>query len=154
MGFFYPMVEKAKEGEFGLGPYSVAVIFAVAIVGTTLVYNMYFMNLPVKGDPVNPLHYFKGSIGSHLLGIGGGIIWMTGAITNFVAASSPEEIQVGPAISYALGQGATMISALWGLLLWKEFADANQKTMRLVYGMLALFLVGLTLISLAPVFAL
>ena len=57
----------------------------------------------------------------------GGVIWSTGAIANFVTASAPESVQVGPAISYAIGQGATMVSALWGLLVWNEFAGAQSK---------------------------
>ena len=35
-------------------------------------------------------------------------------MANFVASSAPPEVQVGPATSYALGEGATMVSALWG----------------------------------------
>jgi len=31
----------------------------------------------------------------------------------------------GPAISYALGQGATLVAALWGLLIWHEFRLAR-----------------------------
>ena len=80
------------------------------------------MNLPVEGEPVALYQYFHGNLRQHLLGIAGGLIWCTGAIANFVAASAPKSVQVGPAISYAIGQGATMVSALWGLLVWHEFA--------------------------------
>ena len=82
------------------------------------------------------------------------MIWATGTIANFAAASAPEKVQVGPAISYAIGQGATMISALWGLLVWKEFAGANARVRLLVVVMLVLFLVGLTIVSIAPLYAL
>ena len=84
------------------------------------------------------------------LGLAGGAIWMTGAITNFVAASTPVSAQVGPAVSYALGQGATLVSALWGLLVWKEFAGANQRVKMLLVTMLVLFVSGLAMISIAP----
>jgi glucose uptake protein len=97
--------------------------------------------------------YFKGNGRQHMLGIFGGIVWATGNIANFVAASAPETVQVGPAISYAIGQGATMVSALWGLLVWKEFAGADARTNRLVVVMLILFVAGLALVSIAPLYA-
>ncbi len=150
MGSFYPVVELSKIGDIGLGPYTVAFFFAIGVFGSTFVFNIYFMNLPVHGKSVDFGAYFKGSRNQHLLGVLGGILWCTGAISNFVAASAPKSVQVGPAISYALGQGATMVSALWGLLVWKEFAGAQGKVRTLIALMLLLFLAGLTLISLAP----
>jgi glucose uptake protein len=86
------------------------------------------------------------------LGILGGVIWCIGAIANFVAASAPKTVQVGPAISYAVGQGATMVSALWGLLVWKEFAGASGKVRVLLALMLILFLAGLIIVSIAPLY--
>jgi glucose uptake protein len=111
------------------------------------------MNLPVQGEPVEILDYFKGTRRQHLLGLLGGLIWCAGAVANFVAASAPPEVQVGPAISYAIGQGATMVSALWGLLVWKEFAGADAKVKSLLVIMFVLFLTGLSLVSVAPLFA-
>jgi glucose uptake protein len=81
------------------------------------------------------------------------MIWCTGAIANFVAASSPKSVQVGPAISYAIGQGATMVSALWGLLVWHEFSGAGPRVRLLLAMMLVFFVGGLALLSLAPLFA-
>ncbi len=152
MGSFYPLVEMSKAGELGLGPYAVGFVFAVAVFLSTFVFNLFFMNLPVQGDPIYFSSYFKGTRRQHLLGVLGGCIWCTGTISNFVAASAPASVNVGPAISYALGQGATMISALWGLLVWKEFAGAIGRTRTLIVLMLILFLAGLMTISLAPKF--
>ncbi|MDX2151667.1 MAG: hypothetical protein SFV54_13095 [Bryobacteraceae bacterium] len=153
MGSFYPLVEMSKQPEMlGLGPYSVGFVFAIAVFLSTFVFNLFFMNLPVEGDPVPFAAYFKGTVRQHLLGIVGGCIWCVGTISNFVASSAPESVNVGPAVSYALGQGATMISALWGLLVWKEFAGADGKVRGLIGAMLVLFLAGLATISLAPKF--
>ena len=80
-------------------------------------------------------------------------MWCTGAITNFVAASAPNKVQVGPAVSYAIGQGATMVSALWGVLVWKEFAGAGSKVRILLTLMFVLFLAGLMLVAIAPLYA-
>jgi glucose uptake protein len=153
MGSFFPLVEMGKAGPLGLGPYAIGFVFAVGVFLSTFIFNLFFMNLPVEGPPVAMSEYFKGTGGQHLLGVVGGLIWATGTIANFVAASAPESVQVGPAISYALGQGATMVSALWGLLVWNEFAGASGRVRALVVVMLVLFVCGLALISAAPKYA-
>ncbi len=150
MGSFYPMVEMSKGEEVGLGPYTVAFLFAVGVFLSTFVFNIYFMNLPVEGQPVSIGQYLRGTWKQHALGITGGLIWSTGAIANFVAASAPNEVHLGPAISYAIGQGATLISALWGLLVWHEFAGAIPRVRMLLALMLILFVAGLALVSIAP----
>lgn len=152
MGSFYPLVEMSRAGEVGLGPYTAAVMFSIGVLVTTFVFNLYFMNLPVQGEPVPFMDYVRGSARNHLLGILGGLIWCAGAIANFVASSAPPEVNVSPAMSYAMGQGATMISALWGLLVWKEFAGATSRVKTLLTVMIALFIAGLGLVSVAPLF--
>ena len=152
MGSFYPIVEMSRTPEIGLGAYTAAVLFAAGVFGSTFVFNLYFMNLPVQGEPVPLGAYFQGSARNHLLGIAGGLLWCVGAIANFVASSAPPEVNVSPATSYALGQGATMISALWGLLVWKEFAGAAPRVRTLLAVMIVLFLIGLGMVSVAPLF--
>jgi glucose uptake protein len=170
MGAFFPLVEKGKETEIGLGPYAITVVFAAGVFFSTFVFNLFFMNLPVEGEPVEIVDYFKGSPKQHLLGLLGGAIWCTGATAAFVVASAtapsgtagggipagaatPATPLVGPAISYAMGQGATLISALWGLLVWKEFRGADARIKALATLMLFLFVAGLTLVSLAALFS-
>jgi glucose uptake protein len=152
IGCFYPLVEMAKAGETGLGPYAVGLIFCLGLFCSTFVYNLYFMNLPVQGPPLEVLDYFRGLPKQHLLGALGGMVWCAGTMTNFVAASTPPEVHVGPAITYAMGQGATMLSALWGILVWKEFAGSDAKVKALLVLMFFLFLSGLGLLSLAPLY--
>jgi len=160
MGSFYPLVVMAKSndwggtaGEAGLGPYAIGVVFALGVFFSTFVFNLFFMNLPVQGEPLEIPDYFKGLPKQHLLGVAGGILWCSGTIANFVGSSAPEEVQVGPAISLALGQGAAMVSALWGLLLWKEFEGADSRIRALVVIMFVLFIAGLTMVSVAPLYA-
>jgi glucose uptake protein len=152
MGTFYPLVEISKRGEIGLGPYSVGLVFSVGVFLSTFFFNLYFMNLPVQGPPTTFAAYFKGTRKQHLLGIAGGLIWCIGTISNFAASSAPKEVNVGPAVSYALGQGATAISALWGLLYWKEFAGATSRVKGMLWLMMILFVAGLVLVSVAPLF--
>jgi len=80
----------------------------------------------------------------------GGVIWCTGAVLNFVASGAH---RVGPAVSYSIGQGATMVSALWGVLVWREFSDAPTRSKVFLGLMFALFLSGLTAIAVAPLFS-
>jgi len=54
--------------------------------------------------------------------------------------------QAGFAISYGLGQGATMVAAAWGVFVWKEFAGAPPGTGRLIAAMFVLFIVGLAMV--------
>lgn len=153
MGAFYPIVVLAKEGENGVSPYGVAILFGAGVFLSSLVYIPFFLNFPVDGEPLNTAAYFKGSVRQHVLGIVGGLIWMAGGLANFIASSAPQKVQVGPAVSYALGQGSTMVSALWGLLVWHEFKGASQRVKLLLVVMLVLFLSGLGMISIAPLHA-
>jgi glucose uptake protein len=148
MGLFYPFVAKAIKGENHLGPYTVAFVFAIGVLVCTIPLNYLFMRKPVSGTPVSMGDYFKGTGTLHLWGILGGVIWGVGTISNFVASYAQ---MVGPATSYALGQGATMISAIWGVFVWKEFAGADSKAKRLLALMFAFFVVGLVCVALAPV---
>jgi len=148
MGLFYPFVAKALTGENHLGPYSVAFVFALGVVACTIPLNYVFMRKPVSGPPVSLGDYLRGTGGLHLWGILGGTVWGVGTISNFVASYAR---MVGPATSYSLGQGATMVSAIWGVFVWKEFAGADPGTKRLLAFMFAFFVVGLAGVALAPV---
>jgi glucose uptake protein len=71
-----------------------------------------------------------------------------GTIANFVASYVP---MIGPATSFAMGEGNTMISALWGVFVWKEFKGASARVTILLTLMFLFFLLGLTSIALAPI---
>ncbi len=151
MGSFYLVMGMSTEGELGISnPFAVTLLFSFGIFLSTFIYNLYFMNLPVKGLPISFFAYFTGSIGQHGLGLLGGVIWMLGACANFSAAAAQGPAKVGPAVSYAFGQGATLVSLLWGLLVWKEFAGASSAVSRLLVLMSLLFLAGLALVAIAP----
>jgi glucose uptake protein len=152
MGCFYPLVAKGQQGDLGLGPYAISVMFAIGVFFSTFVFNLFFMNLPVEGEPLDFLDYFRGRPAAHLMGFFGGAIWIVGGVASFVA-SSAETVHIGPAVSYAMGQGSTLISALWGIFVWREFRGADPKTRALLGLMLVLFAAGLALISVAPLSA-
>ena len=152
MGMYYPFVELGKSGENGISPYGIALLFAGGVLASTAFFGPLFMNFPLQGEPVAFRKYFTGTKKQHILGIAGGLVWAAGAISNFTAASAPPSVQVGPAVSYALGQGATLVSLLWGLLVWKEFSGAGSRVRMLLAGMICLFAVGLALVAIAPLY--
>jgi glucose uptake protein len=150
MGFFYRFVAAAMYPDFTrpehgkVGPYAAVLVFAVGIFLSNFIINTFVMRKPFVGTPVSYADYFKGSFGTHLVGILGGIIWGIGMSFNIIASG-----RAGFAISYGLGQGATMVAALWGVFIWKEFRTAPAGTSKLIAAMFGCFVVGLALIILA-----
>ena len=150
MGVFYPLVAKAITGPRSLGPYTVSFFFALGTALCAIPVNYALMRKPLtEGQPVSMSDYFRGRGSWHVWGIVGGMIWCTGAVLNFVASHAQI---IGPAISYAIGQGATMVSAVWGVFIWKEFATAPRNAKALIPAMFLCFIVGLAAIAIAPVF--
>ena len=122
-------------------PYTAFFVFTLGVFASNFVFNTIMMKKPVSGEPVNGAEWFKGSPFVHLVGILGGSIWATGTLLSFVTAGT-----AGAAIAYALGQGATLVSALWGILVWKEFKGAPKNAGVLNFVMIILFLAGIALI--------
>ena len=150
MGSFYPFVSRAMSGREAPGPYATSFFFALGVVACSIVANTILMRKPLDGrEPVSFSGYTRAQISWHIYGILGGAIWCTGAVFNFVASRAHV---VGPAVSYSIGQGATMISACWGVFIWHEFAGASRQSKMLLTWMFVLFLLGLTAIALAPIF--
>lgn len=148
MGLFYPLVARAGEGAGALGPYAVAFVFALGAALCTLPCNLWLMRKPlVGGGPIPMRSYMQAPLHWHLWALAGGAIWGSGAVLNFVAAHAA---LVGPAVSYAIGQGATMVSAVWGVLIWKEFAGAPRASRKLIPYMFLCFLAGLALVAVTP----
>lgn len=148
MAFFYRFVAAAMDLEnleaptVGMmTPYSALFVFAVGIFVSNFFFNTLVMKKPFVGKPIAYSDYFSGNVKTHLVGILGGTIWALGTACSYIAAG-----KAGAAISYALGQGATMVAALWGIFIWKEFKGASKSINLLLVFMLILFLSGLGLI--------
>jgi len=151
MGFFYrfvaaSMVENVVTPEAGkVTSYTAMFVFSIGIFLSNFLWNTFFMVKPVKGHPVKYSTYFtSGNTRIHLVGMAGGAIWCIGMSFSLIASS-----QAGFAISYGLGQGATMVAAAWGVFVWREFAKAPKGTNNLLVSMFSLFIIGLVLIILA-----
>lgn len=147
LGFFYKYVANSMFPDFSnpivgkLSPYSAVVFFSLGILLSNLLFNSLLMQKPFIGLPVSYSDYFKGSFKTHLTGVSGGIIWCIGMSFSIIASD-----KAGPAISYGLGQGATMVAAFWGVYVWKEFKDLSSSKQWLVQIMFLCFIIGLGLI--------
>lgn len=147
MGLFYKYVAGSMVADFNvpeagkLTPYTALVVFAVGVVVSSLFFNSIQMKFPFMGAPVSFADYFKGKLKDHLVGIFGGVIWCIGMSLSILASG-----KAGPAVSYGLGQGATVVAALWGIYIWKEFDKAPAGTKPLLNMMLLLYIAGLAMI--------
>jgi glucose uptake protein len=142
MGLWAPFVTRAMKHGNPLGPYSVAVFLTLGALLSCLIWNIYFMKKPLVGEPVSFTGYFKGPMSGHALGLLGGFIWGIGMVFNLVGAS-----YTGMAISYAIGQSAPMVAALWGVLAWKEFEGAPGKAKLYLGLMFVFYCVGILLVA-------
>lgn len=147
MGLFYGFVASAMAKDFArpevglLTPYTAVVFFAVGVFLSNFMLNTILMKVPLEGAPVSYPDYFRGSSRSHLMGLLGGAIWCMGMSFNIIASG-----KAGPAISYGLGQGATIVAAIWGIYIWREFKAAPPGTNKLLNLMLLFYVIGLGLI--------
>ena len=148
MAFFYRFVASSMDLDSftapaagKMTPYTAVVVFAAGVFVSNFLFNTIAMKCPVEGTPVRPSEYFGGTFRTHLVGMLGGAIWCLGESFSMIASG-----KAGAAISYGLGQGATLVSALWGILIWKEFLGAPGASVLCNAGMFVLFLAGLGLL--------
>jgi len=142
MGSFAPFVTRALTSGHPLTPYSIAVFFTLAAFLCCFVVNVYFMKKPLVGTPLDFSGFFGARPLDHALGVLGGVIWGTGTVFNFVAASL-----TGVAISYAIGQAAPMVAAAWGVFVWREFAGADTRAKTYLALMFLFYLLALVAIA-------
>ena len=145
MSFFYRFVAAAMDlDDFAspaagkLTPYSAIFIFSAGVLLSNLLFNSLVMRYPFVGTRVSWREYFRGKASTHLVGMLGGAIWCLGTAFSYIASG-----KAGAAISYALGQGAPMIAAIWGVFIWKEFKGASKGVYGLLAVMFLLFVAGL-----------
>ena len=147
MSLFYRFVASSMATDFAspeagkLTPYSAVFFFAAGVLISNFLFNYLFMKKPVEGESLSFSDYTKGSFRVHLTGILGGVIWNIGMSMSIIASG-----KAGFAISYGLGQGATLIAALWGVFIWKEFKGASKPVNTLILLMFLAYLTGLALL--------
>lgn len=146
MSFFYPFLASALQGTDPFTPYTATFFFGVGLFVANFAVNAVFMKMPIHGEPLAFKQYFQGTLKQHSLGLFGGFLWCTALALNLIAST-----QVGPAIAFALGQGATLIAAIWGVFIWREFSKTQGVTGLLSF-MFLFYLAGLVSIATANFF--
>jgi glucose uptake protein len=152
LGSFWRLIQMGSSGENGLGPYSIGFIFSAGVLFSTFVYNLFFMNLPVQGEPIEIGEYFRARLGRHALGVLGGIIWYGGLITSLIVARLEAPAAISVQLTYGLQQAAIVIAALCGVFLWREF-DGARSDAKVRLGLMFFLLVigiGLSAAGMAP----
>jgi len=142
MGLWAPFMTHAMTTGNTLGPYSAAVFLTLGALLSCFIWNIYFMKHPLVGDPVSFGGFFRGPASGHMLGILGGVIWGVGTVFNLVAASF-----TGVAISYAIGQSAPMVAALWGIFVWKEFKGSGSSARMYLVLMFVFYALAIALVA-------
>jgi glucose uptake protein len=145
MSFFYRFIAASMDldnfvspAAGKMTPYTAVFVFSTGIFVSNFIFNTILMKKPFSGSPVSYADYFKGRFSTHMVGVLGGMIWGLGNSFNLIAAG-----KAGPAISYGLGQGATLIAALWGVFVWKEFKGTNKSVQYMLGAMFVCFLLGI-----------
>ena len=147
MALFYRFVASSMVTNFEvpeagkLTPYTALFFFAIGVLISNFLFNYIIMKKPFEGSILSFKDYKKGSLGVHLTGVLGGVIWNLGMAFSIIASG-----KAGFAISYGLGQGATLIAALWGVFVWREFRGASKSVNQLIFFMFLLYLIGLALL--------
>jgi glucose uptake protein len=152
MGSIGGMVARAREGEIGLGPYSTAALFGAGVFFSSFVFNIFFMNLPVEGQPVEFSEYFKSRPFQHIAGLLGGVLWYGGVVAGMVATQVPETLQPAPIVRLFLSQASPVVAALLGIIVWRELKESDMRVKILAALMIILFVCGLAMIGLSPMY--
>jgi glucose uptake protein len=142
MGLWNPFVAYGATRGDALSPYSSVVFLTLGALLSCFIWNLYFMKKPLVGEPVSFSGFFSGPASGHVLGLLGGCIWGVGTVFNVVAGKA-----TAFAISYAIGQSAPMVAALWGVLVWKEFAGAPGKAKMYLTLMFVFYGLGILLVA-------
>ena len=146
MGLWSPFTTYGTTRGNALTPYSSVVFLTLGALLSCFLWNIYFMKRPLAGEPVGFSGFFSGPPSGHLLGLLGGIVWGIGTMFNLVAGKSTSF-----AISYAIGQSAPMVGALWGIFAWKEFAGAESRAKLYLALMFGFYLLAILLVARANV---
>jgi glucose uptake protein len=142
MGLWAPFMAHAMTRGSPLGPYSAAIFLTMGALLSCFIWNTYLMKHPLVGEPVSFGGFFHAPASGHLLGLLGGFIWGIGTVFNLVAASF-----TGVAISYAIGQSAPMVAALWGILVWKEFEGSGSRAKWYLAFMFVFYALAILLVA-------
>jgi glucose uptake protein len=143
------LLDKGRDGDLGMGPYSLGLMFGAGAFFSTFLLSMFFMNLPVEGEAVDITDYFKAKLGQHFLGFIGGFLWMAGAVASFVALTPHPVAAAEPSLTALCLNAVPLLAAIWGVAVWKELRGSDARARSFMLLMLVLLACGVVLMSMA-----
>lgn len=149
MSGFFPLMDMARVPDLGMGPYTATFMCCTGILISTIMFNMFFMNLPVQGKPASFGTYFTSAPGKHIYGVLGGMLWALGTVGHYMAARMEGDAAVSGMLRFAGFQAPIVLSALLGLVIWKEMDEAESKPKNMAGIMLLLLLVAAVLYAMS-----
>ena len=147
IGASLPIIDRGETGDLGLGPYAGALLFTLGMLGSTVVLNIYFMNIAIHGGRITPRAYWKGQPKQHLLGFLGGGVWAAGALALGLALSLQGQNSPSPAVELLLPLASVPLAVIFGVFGWKEFGGAPSATLKSLLASVAFFLGGAALLA-------
>ena len=151
LGCFFPIMQRGTSGDFGLGPYAGLLLIAIALLVSTLVLNLYFMNIAISGVPIGFNAYFTGLPRQHFLGFGGGALWAIGMLAAGLAMSVSANVELDAALRIFIPLASVALAVFWGFVKWKEFraTPKSGRVRTLLLMSTVVFLGGIALLGLA-----
>jgi len=147
LGAFLPFIDWARGFDLPMTAFPIAALFTAGMLAVGFVLNLYFLNLPLQGDPVSPLAYFRVPVGLHAPGLLGGIVFAAGLVAYLLMFDAPEAVAPARGVLVSIVPASLGLFALLGRTVWNEFDEAayQTKTVFLAGGF------GIVLASLAVV---
>jgi len=149
LGLFRPLLDMGSQGDGGVAPYGVALLFAAGILVSTAILDPFFFNFPVAGDTIGLVDYFKATGKQHALGFLGGVIAGVAFLAGMLALGAPSPVRTAALPGYALSQGGPVLAVAWGLFVWHEFKSAGERSRLLFRFMWILLALGVGMLAMA-----
>lgn len=140
-----PFLARASTGVVALLPAVATLCLAVGTSLGGLAASRYLMARPLLGPPLHGRTLFGGPASAHVKGVLGGVVWCTGVAATLAAAPA-----AGALVSYGTSLTTPLLTALWGVVAWREFHSAPRPA--LGYFCLALALHFLSVFSLVSAY--
>ena len=147
LGLFYPIAENSMDPEYGVGPYAGILLFCIGVFCSTILFNVFFINMNIEGKRAHFHDYFRGRVRKHLLGLAGGFIFATGALAVTLVNVAPADPGIGAVLTFVLPFLAVLLGVLWGLTVWKEFTVEPKPARGLLARAAMVFACGLIVIG-------
>jgi glucose uptake protein len=128
IGAFLPFIDWARDFELQLTAYPIAAMFSLGMLAAGFVLNLYFLNLPLQGDPVSPLSYVKIPPAMHLTGLLGGFVFGAALLTYMMVVDAPVAVGSPRGVLVALVPAGMGLFAVLGRGVWKEYEEAIYRT--------------------------